>query len=102
MNRFNRRKPTTVRDFVRQANRGQRRKITLRDFVRSMLRSEPGLKRPRVVCSRCNLREETGPCPGCQKYFCADCCEPHFAEDGPEYCLGLRIIPASNTDCQLV
>jgi hypothetical protein len=54
------------------------------------------------LCSRCGLTEDTGLCPGCQKYFCADCTEPHFAANGPEYCPGLRIGPARAENGQLV
>src|SRR5262245_61592784 len=62
-----------------------------RNLARGVLRDWAGLKRPHPLCSRCGLPEETGPCPGCQKYFCADCAEPHFDVHNAEYCVGLRI-----------
>jgi len=62
----------------RMFNRNEARRI-LRDRV----------TRARSRCSRCRLTNETGPCPGCQKYICVDCAGPHFNENSPEYCLAL-------------
>jgi len=65
-----------------------------RDQVREILRTRVGAERPRPLCSRCGLTEDTGPCCGCARYFCASCCEYHFDANSPEYCLGLRMEPA--------
>ena len=69
----------------RMFNRNEARRI-LRDRV----------TRVRSRCSRCRLTKETGPCPGCQKYICVDCAEPHFNENSPEYCLAL--LPTADDD----
>jgi hypothetical protein len=48
------------------------------------------------------LTKDTGPCGGCARYFCIDCCESHFDTNSPEYCLGLRIDRAGALNGQLV
>jgi hypothetical protein len=73
-----------------------------RDCVRELLRDRAGLGRARVLCSRCGLTEDTGPCCGCARCFCASCCEYHFDANSLEYFLGLRLEPARAEDGQPV